>query len=138
MRIPLVAMGFMYPEGYLRQQIRDDGWQENLERVRLIGKQRPISRVMDETDGTSTHREDTADRSAHPCCGMESQAVGRISLYLMDTDVAANQRPLEPNHQRSGSISGIWSSGCAKKSFLGIGGAVVLKNLGNRALSAAS
>ena len=27
--IPLVAIGFMYPEGYLHQRIREDGWQEN-------------------------------------------------------------------------------------------------------------
>ena len=27
--LPLVAVGCMYPEGYLRQQIRSNGWQEN-------------------------------------------------------------------------------------------------------------
>jgi starch phosphorylase len=26
--VPLVAVGFMYPEGYLRQKIRSDGWQD--------------------------------------------------------------------------------------------------------------
>ena len=28
--VPLVAVGFMYPEGYVRQKIREDGWQENI------------------------------------------------------------------------------------------------------------
>ena len=32
LRVPLVAVGFMYPEGYVRQRIRDDGWQELAER----------------------------------------------------------------------------------------------------------
>jgi len=31
--VPLVAMGFMYPEGYVRQRIREDGWQENMDEV---------------------------------------------------------------------------------------------------------
>jgi glycogen phosphorylase len=45
--VPLVAVGFMYPEGYLRQQIREDGWQENL--VGAIDREAaPISRVMGE------------------------------------------------------------------------------------------
>lgn len=30
LQIPLVAVGFMYPEGYLLQKIQDDGWQENI------------------------------------------------------------------------------------------------------------
>ncbi|MEJ2098228.1 MAG: hypothetical protein P8Y38_14190 [Deltaproteobacteria bacterium] len=46
---PLVAVGFMYPGGYFRQQIRDDGWQENI--VESINRDAaPISKVMD-TDG---------------------------------------------------------------------------------------
>jgi starch phosphorylase len=43
--LPLVAVGFMYPEGCLRQQIRNDGWQENL--VESINREAaPISKVM--------------------------------------------------------------------------------------------
>src|SRR5210317_182106 len=30
LQVPLVAVGFMYPEGYVLQRIREDGWQENL------------------------------------------------------------------------------------------------------------
>ena len=30
--LPLVAVGFMYPDGYLRQIIRADGWQERVRR----------------------------------------------------------------------------------------------------------
>ena len=28
--VPLVAVGFMYPQGYLHQHILEDGWQENI------------------------------------------------------------------------------------------------------------
>ena len=48
LRVPLVAVGFMYPEGYVRQQIREDGWQENLDEI-LDREAASISRVLDET-----------------------------------------------------------------------------------------
>jgi starch phosphorylase len=43
--VPLVAVGFMYPEGYLRQRIHEDGWQENLDEV-LDRDAAPITRVL--------------------------------------------------------------------------------------------
>jgi starch phosphorylase len=53
--IPLVAVGFMYPEGYFRQQIRDDGWQENI--VESINREAaPISKVMDTCRGVEGRR----------------------------------------------------------------------------------
>ena len=50
MRIPIVAIGFMYTKGYLHQQIREDGWQENIDEP-LERDAAPISRVLNE-DGT--------------------------------------------------------------------------------------
>jgi len=50
LNIPLVAVGFMYPEGYLLQKIREDGWQENI--VEHFDREAAsISRVKTE-DGT--------------------------------------------------------------------------------------
>lgn len=43
--VPLVAVGFMYPEGYLRQKIRVDGWQENVDEI-LDRDSAPITRVL--------------------------------------------------------------------------------------------
>ena len=47
LRVPLVAVGFMYPEGYVQQRIREDGWQENLDQV-LDQETASIARVLDE------------------------------------------------------------------------------------------
>ena len=47
--VPLVAVGFMYPQGYLHQQIREDGWQENIHEP-IDRDAAPISRVLD-TEG---------------------------------------------------------------------------------------
>ena len=44
--LPVVAVGFMYPDGYLRQTIRADGWQEGRGEI-LDRDAAPISRVMD-------------------------------------------------------------------------------------------
>ena len=33
LKIPIVAVGFMYPEGYFCQRIREDGWQENIDEI---------------------------------------------------------------------------------------------------------
>src|SRR5208337_418507 len=30
--LPMVAVGFMYPQGYFHQRINDDGWQEEIYR----------------------------------------------------------------------------------------------------------
>jgi starch phosphorylase len=45
--VPMVAVGFLYPEGYLRQKIRIDGWQENVNEV-LNREAAPIQRVLNE------------------------------------------------------------------------------------------
>ena len=44
LNVPLVAVGFMYPEGYFQQRIRDDGWQENVDQT-INRDAAPISRA---------------------------------------------------------------------------------------------
>jgi len=43
--VPLVAIGFMYPEGYFHQRIREDGWQEHTDQI-LDRDAASISRVL--------------------------------------------------------------------------------------------
>ena len=94
--VPLVAVGFMYPEGYFRQQIRDDGWQENI--VESIDREAaPISRGAGQ-GWTPTRRQGAADRSAHPCRGVEGRR--RACFPLFDGHGCRNQRSLEPRHHR--------------------------------------
>ena len=123
--VPLVAVGFMYPEGYLRQQIRDDGWQENL--VESINREAaPISKVMDKDGGQLVVKVPLIDPPIY--VAVWKVAVGRVSLYLMDTDVEIN----DP-----------WNKGITARLYigdleqrlrqeivLGLGGAEVLKTLG--------
>ena len=123
--VPLVAVGFMYPEGYFRQQIRDDGWQENI--VESINREAaPISKVMDKDGRQRIVKVPLTDPPIH--VAVWKVAVGRVSLYLMDTDIEIN----DP-----------WNRGITARLYigdleqrlrqeivLGLGGAAVLKDLG--------
>lgn len=123
--IPLVAVGFMYPEGYLRQQIRDDGWQENL--VEPINREAaPISKVMDKDGRQLVVKVPLTDSPIHVAVWKVS--VGRVSLYLMDTDVEIND-PWNRSISARLYIGDI-EQRLRQEIVLGIGGAEMLKMLG--------
>ena len=87
LNVPLVAVGFMYPQGYLKQKIREDGWQENISEP-LDREAAPISRVLNE-DGTQLIvKVPFIEPPIH--VAVWQVAVGRVPLYLMDTDIEIN------------------------------------------------
>jgi len=123
--LPLVAVGFMYPEGYLRQQIREDGWQENL--VEPINREAaPISKVMGKDGRQLVVKVPLTDPPI--CVALWRVAVGRVSLYLMDTDVELN----DPwNRGISARLYiGDLEQRLRQELVLGLGGAEMLKTLG--------
>jgi glycogen phosphorylase len=123
--VPLVAVGFMYPEGYLRQQIRDDGWQENL--VESINREAaPISKVMDKDGRQLVVKVPLTDPPIH--VAVWKVAVGRVSLYLMDTDVEINN-PWDRGITARLYIGDL-EQRLRQEIVLGLGGAEVLKMLG--------
>jgi starch phosphorylase len=123
--VPLVAVGFMYPEGYLRQQIRDDGWQENL--VESINREAaPISKVMDKDERQLVVKVPLTDPPIH--VAVWKVAVGRVSLYLMDTDVEINN-PWDRGITARLYIGDL-EQRLRQEIVLGLGGAEVLKMLG--------
>ena len=124
-RMPLVAMGFMYPEGYVRQQIREDGWQENLDET-LDRDAAPISRVLD-GEGTQVVIQVPFIEPA-VFVAVWKIAVGRVPLYLMDTDIEINDpwnRGIS-SHLYAGDIE----QRLRQEIVLGIGGYEVLNILG--------
>ena len=123
--IPLVAVGFMYPEGYFRQQIRDDGWQENI--IEPINREAaPISKVMDKDGRQRVVKVPLTDPPIH--VAVWKVAVGRVTLYLMDTDVEIN----DPwNRSITARLYiGDFEQRLRQEIVLGLGGAAVLKDLG--------
>ena len=125
LRVPLVAMGFMYPEGYVRQQIREDGWQENLDET-LDRDAASISRVLDEKGRQVVVEVPFIEPPVF--VAVWKIAVGRTPLYLMDTDVEIND-PWNwgmSSHLYAGDIE----QRLRQEIVLGIGGYQVLNILG--------
>lgn len=123
--VPAVGVGFMYPEGYLHQRLSADGWQmsesESLDRVRA-----PICRVHDAEGRPLTLKVTIMQLPVY--FEVWKAQIGRVPLYLIDTD-------LEANDPRSRSISsrlyiGDHEHRLVQEIILGIGGTQILRALG--------
>lgn len=87
LRVPMVGLGLLYREGYFRQRIRADGWQEDHAEPYEPGEA-PVSPVTGE-DGEPL--EISLELAGRPVAVRLWRAdVGRVPLYLLDTELAAN------------------------------------------------
>jgi len=123
--VPMVAVGFMYPEGYLHQKIRMDGWQENPDEI-LDRDAAPIVRVLNEKGEQLVVKVPFIDPPIY--VAVWKIAVGRISLYLVDTDIEMND-PWNRSiayHLYIGDIE----QRLRQEIVLGIGGSEVLNTIG--------
>jgi starch phosphorylase len=125
LKVPLVAVGFMYPEGYVRQRIREDGWQENIDET-LDRDVASIFRVLNERGDQLAIKVPWIEPPIH--VAVWRIAVGRIPLYLMDTDIEIND-PWNRRISQRLYISDI-EQRLRQEIVLGIGGSQVLDALG--------
>jgi starch phosphorylase len=122
--LPLVAVGFLYPQGYFRQRITREGHQEALY-DKLNFSQLPATAATDASGHEIMVSVDLAGRTVY--AKVWRLQVGRIPLYLMDTDVA-------PNAPADRSLSARLYGGdhemrIAQEIMLGIGGVRALRAL---------
>jgi len=123
--IPLVAVGFLYPEGYFRQQIRVDGWQENIDEV-LDWESTPICRVLDDRGNPMIVQVPFLDPPVF--VAVWKVDVGQVPLYLMDTNIEQNT---PWNREISSQLyGGDMEHRLLQEYVLGIGGSAVLDTLG--------
>ena len=123
--VPLVGMGFMYPEGYLHQKVSPDGWQMN-ESETLDRVLSPICRVLN-TDGQPlTIKVPISEFPVY--LEVWKAQIGRVPLYLIDTDIEAND-PLNRG-MSSRLYIGDPEQRLVQEIILGIGGTQILKALG--------
>ncbi len=123
--IPLIGVGFMYPQGYFRQRVSPEGWQQE-HYERLDWNDAPITRAQ------------TRDRK--PCVvqvplGTRTVLVqvwevrlGRVRLLLLDTDLEPNQpwdRELSARLYGGGQDTRL-----QQEIVLGFGGVLALRALG--------
>jgi glycogen phosphorylase len=91
MALPMVAVGFMYPQGYFRQHISREGWQEEIYR-QLNFDEAPITRVL----SAKGEKVITTVQLGNATLGIGvwQVKVGRTNVYLMDTNLESNPDPL--------------------------------------------
>ena len=123
--LPLVAIGFLYTKGYFSQHITEDGWQE-AHSFRLKFEELPILPVLTSESEAVTVSVDLPGRELKT--RLWKIQVGRIPLYLLDSDVEANQ----PNDRDL--TSRLYNSDLelriSQEIILGVGGVRALRVLG--------
>ena len=123
--VDLCAVGFLYRYGYFTQTLSMDGQQIANYEAQNFG-QLPIERVMDANGQPLIVDVPYLDYFVH--ANVWRVNVGRISLYLLDTDNEMNSefdRPI--THQLYG---GDWENRLKQEILLCIGGILTLKALG--------
>lgn len=123
--VDMTAVGFLYRYGYFTQSLSLDGQQiANYEAQNF--NQLPIEPVLDETGKQMILEVPYPGRTIF--ANIWRVNVGRMKLYLLDTDIDLNSewdRPI--THQLYG---GDWENRIKQEYLLGIGGVLMLKKLG--------
>ncbi|MEJ2709764.1 MAG: alpha-glucan family phosphorylase [Anaerolineales bacterium] len=123
--LPFVGIGFFYTEGYFTQRITEDGWQE-ARYIRHPLEDLPVIPVMEASGEPVTISVDLPGREVH--ARLWEIHVGRVPLYLLDTNI-------EVNSQADRALSArLYSSDLdlriSQEILLGIGGVRALRTLG--------
>ncbi|MDR1600932.1 MAG: alpha-glucan family phosphorylase [Tannerella sp.] len=123
--VDLVAVGFLYRYGYFTQTLAMDGQQiANYEAQDFT--QLPITQMLDENGDPFMLEVPYPGRTVY--VHVWKVSVGRVPLYLMDTDIPENSEwDRSITHQLYG---GDWENRMKQEYMLGIGGILMLNRLG--------
>ena len=123
--VDMTAVGFLYRYGYFTQSLSVDGQQIANYEAQNFGNL-PITQIKND-DGTPMILEvPFHDRSIYS--NIWKVAIGRINLYLLDTDIETNSEfDRSITHQLYG---GDWENRMKQEYMLGIGGILLLNKLG--------
>ena len=123
--VNMTAIGFLYRYGYFTQSLSIDGQQIAVYDAQNFNNL-PITQVTDENDQPVVVEVPYPGRIVYAY--LWKVAVGRISLYLLDTDTDMNSEyDRSITHQLYG---GDWENRMKQEIMLGIGGILALKKLG--------
>jgi len=124
-RVDMTAVGFLYRYGYFTQSLSIDGQQiANYEPQNF--NQLPIDQVLDKNGNPIILEVPFPGRIVYSHVWRVN--VGRMKLYLMDTDFDMNSEfDRQITHQLYG---GDWENRIKQEYMLGIGGVLMLKKLG--------
>ena len=124
MNVPLVAVGLMYRFGYFRQKIAHDGWQtENY--LDSFDSELALLPVLNEDGGRIQIKVHIRGREVFAQAWLAE--IGRIKLYLLDTNVENNS---EVDRLITGHLyGGDTETRIVQEKILGIGGVRLLRQL---------
>ncbi|MGE3191487.1 MAG: alpha-glucan family phosphorylase, partial [Vicinamibacterales bacterium] len=123
--VPLIGVGFMYPQGYFHQRVSNDGWQEE-HYERISWTDAPIEPALTPEGKPCITAVPLGDRTV--LAAVWRVKVGRVRLYLLDTDLEENapwDRELSARL-----YGGDRETRIQQEVILGIGGVRVLRALG--------
>ena len=123
--VDMCAVGFLYRHGYFTQSLSMDGQQiANYEPQDFAAL--PLERVMDQNGQPLVVKVPYINYSVY--ASIWKVNVGRVSLYLMDTDNDMNSEYDRPITSQL--YGGDWENRLKQEILLGIGGMLTLKALG--------
>ncbi|MEO6396983.1 MAG: alpha-glucan family phosphorylase, partial [Tepidiformaceae bacterium] len=125
LRLPFVGVGLVYHQGYFRQALGADGWQqEEYQRLDLSGQ--PLTLVRGDQGQALTVSVPFDGRSVF--AAIWRLDVGQVPLFLLDTNVRANS---EGDREISGRLyGGDMELRIQQEMLLGIGGVRALHAMG--------
>lgn len=123
--LPLVAIGFLYTQGYFSQHISEDGWQE-AHYIRLKFEELPLLPILDSNGEPITISVELSGRTVY--ARLWEIRIGRVPLYLLDSDVEGNS-PADRELTSRLYISDL-DLRISQEIILGIGGVRALHALG--------
>jgi starch phosphorylase len=125
--LPLVAVSLLYRQGYLRQRLTADGWQQDVP-ADLAPDAEPTTPVL-RPDGSQVIVEVPFDDPAEPLrIAVWRVQVGRVMLYLLDSDVEGNPEWTRTISSRL--YGGDLEHRLRQEIVLGIGGVRALRAVG--------
>jgi starch phosphorylase len=124
--IPLIGVGFMYPQGYFHQTVSPEGWQQEVYE-RLNWAEAPIEPAVTPDGEPCVIAVPLGNRSV--LVSVWRVRLGRVKLYLLDTDLEENapwDRELSARL-----YGGDRETRIQQEIILGIGGVRALKAMGS-------
>jgi glycogen phosphorylase len=125
--VPLIGVGFMYPQGYFHQGLSPDGWQQEIYE-RLNWHEAAIEPAITTDGKPAITAVPLGNRTV--LVAVWRVRVGRVTLYLLDTDLEENapwDRELSARL-----YGGDRETRVQQEIILGIGGVRVLKAIGHQ------
>ena len=123
--IPLVGVGFMYPQGYFHQVVSQDGWQNEIY-DQLNFDEVPVSRVLT-PEGKLLMVSVPLD-SVSIYVSAWTLKLGKVTLYLLDTNL--NENPQTYRGLSARLYGGDREMRLLQELVIGLGGVRILRSIG--------